>query len=193
MAPFLVLIALSVFGIVRLCICFPKGQGISFLILMFWIVRNLYFLILSCFLVDGRDGDAEPVKVYDAEEVVVESEGETARRRYEGVTTMMTEHNLTVFLDGDEKPGIGTHVDVTIMASEYKVSLKGIVTGIHESRNGTKSTQSIEILDDCGDRYAYLCVLYDRVPTLPQTLGRDLGIFRYLWVNIAHRLARTVN
>ena len=45
-------------------------------------------------------------------------------------------------------------------------------------------------LDECGNHYEYLCILYDRVPTLPQTLSRDLGILRYLWQNIAQRLAR---
>ncbi len=34
-------------------------------------------------------------------------------------------------------------------------------------------------------------ILYDRIPALPQNLNRDLGIIAHLWVNIAHRLART--
>ena len=54
--PFLVLIALSLIGIVRLILHFETGQTVSFLILIFWITRNLYFLVLSVFLADGRDG-----------------------------------------------------------------------------------------------------------------------------------------
>lgn len=50
---------------------------------------------MALFLVDGRDGDEEAVRVADAEPVVLRSEG-TA---YEGITTLLTEHNLTVFLD----------------------------------------------------------------------------------------------
>lgn len=36
-----------------------------------------------------------------------------------------------------------------------------------------------------------LSLLYDRIPTLPQSLQKDFGIFRHLWQNIAHRVART--
>ena len=38
---------------------------------------------------------------------------------------------------------------------------------------------------------SYMQILYDRVPTLPQNLNRDLGIIPHLWVNIARRLAET--
>ena len=188
MLPFLALTGLSVWGIVRLCVHFEMGQLVSFLILMFWIIRNLYFLIVSLFLVDGRDYDGEDVKVYDAEPVVVKSE----LAGYEGVTTRMTEHNLTVFLDGDEKPPVGAHVTVEVSSAAYSVTLSGVVTGRKESRGKLASTETIEILDFGGAEDEYLSILYDRVPTLPQTLSRDLGIFGHLWQNIAQRVARTI-
>ena len=78
-----------------------------------------------------------------------------------------------------------------LLKTTATVVLKGVITGTRESRNRRESTQTIEILDDCGNRYEYLAILYDRIPTLPQTLSRDLGIFRYLWRNVAMRLART--
>lgn len=52
-------------------------------------------------------------------------------------------------------------------------------------------TQTVEILDFGQDRYEYWELLYDRIPTLPQTLYRDFGIISHLWQNIAHRVART--
>ena len=192
MVPFLMLIGFSAAGIVRLILTFEKGQLVSFLILLFWIVRNIYFLILSVFLVDGRDSDGEEVTVNDAEPVVIETEQGEGAFIYEGVTTRMTEHNLTVFLDGDEKPAIGTHVGIGIHSDDYHVHMKGVVTGVKESRGKQANTQTIEILDFCGAKYEYLSILYDRVPTLPQTLSRDLGIIRHLWQNIAQRVARTI-
>ena len=41
------------------------------------------------------------------------------------------------------------------------------------------------------DRYEYWEILYDRVPTLPQSLQKDFGMIPHLWQNIAHRVART--
>ena len=67
MIPFLVLTALSVAGIVRIIVIFNPAQTISILILLFWIIRNLYFLVMAIFLVDGRDSDEETVRVTDAD------------------------------------------------------------------------------------------------------------------------------
>lgn len=46
MLPFLILILLSVFGIVRVLLLFDRMQLVSMLILLFWLLRNLYILIL---------------------------------------------------------------------------------------------------------------------------------------------------
>ena len=188
MLPFLCLIALSVAGIVRVLCRFDVLQIVSVLILLFWIVRNLYYLIMALFLIDGRDHDGEVVRVTDAEPVQVFA-GETV---FEGVTTLVTEHNLTVFLDEGESLTIGTYVDAEVMRGDVPVRVGGVVTSVRESRNGTSRTHTIEILDDYGNHMEYLQLLYDRIPTLPQSLHRDFGALVDLWQNIAHRVARTI-
>ncbi|MDO5133843.1 MAG: cellulase family glycosylhydrolase [Eubacteriales bacterium] len=187
MIPFLVLAGLSVAGIVRIILIFDAMQTFSLVILLYWIIRNLYFLIMALFLVDGRDGSGEVVLVRDAEIVTVESCGVL----YEGVTTLLTEHNLTVFLDEGKSLGLGMPAAVTIYGSEWTVHVKGVITGILEGRSGNYRTHTIEILDFGGAELEYLQLLYDRVPTLPQTLQKDFGLLIHLWQNIAHRVART--
>ena len=71
------------------------------------------------------------------------------------------------------------------------VDVKGVVTGVLEGRSGRVRTHTVEILDFGGAEDAYLQLLYDRVPTLPQSLHRDFGLLPHLWQNIAHRVART--
>jgi len=187
MIPFLILALLSVAGIVRILLIFDASQTFSFLILLFWVIRNLYFLVMALFLVDGRDGDEEAVRVTDAEPVTLLSGGVV----YEGITTLLTEHNLTVFLDEGEPLGIGADCELTIPREGGEIRLKGIVTGIRKTRHGQARTHTVEILDFGGDRYEYLELLYDRIPTLPQSLRRDFGVLSHLWQNIAHRVART--
>lgn len=190
MLPFILLILLSVAGIVRVISIFSSMQAVSLCILLFWIVRNLYYLTLSLFLVDGRDSDTEPVKVIDAVPVTVADKLGTGE--YEGVTTLLTEHNLTVFLDEDDSPlGIGSYVDVTITSEDHSAKVSGVITNVMESRKTRAKTRTIEILDFGTDYYEYLEHLYDRVPSLPQSLNRDFGILTHLWQNIAHRVART--
>ena len=186
--PFICLIVLSVAGIVRVIWTFDAMQTISVLILLFWIVRNLYYLVMALFLIDGRDSDGEPVKVSDTELVRVEY----GEKTYEGVTTLMTEHNLTVFLDETEGLETGSFVKTEITGKNGPVKVSGVVTAVRESRMGNARTHTIEILDDQGNRMEYLQLLYDRIPTLPQSLHGDFGALYDLWQNIAHRVARTI-
>ena len=187
MLPFLVLAALSVAGIVRVLVIFEPRQAVSLLILLFWLIRNLYFLLMAVFLVDGRDSDGEPVKVTDAEPVTVRAGGAS----YEGITTLLTEHSMTVFLDDAPPLGPGVPVEIRILRDGAPVEVRGSITGITESRNGAVRTYTAEIPDFCGNQAEYWQILYDRIPTLPQSYHRDFGVFSHLWQNIAHRVART--
>ncbi len=189
LAPFIIFALLSVAGIVRMIWIFEVSQLISFLILIFWLVRNLYYLIMSMFLVDGRDSDDEVVKVHEGELIRAYAEGDDTA--YDGITTLLTEHSITVYLDeGDFELGDPTRVDVTTRNKDITVS--GVVTEINESRRTAARTYEIEILDFGEDKDEYIAFLYDRIPTLPQTLKRDLGVIPQLWTNIAYRVARTV-
>lgn len=187
MCPYLVLSALSVAAIVRIILMYEVMQTVNLLILLFWIVRNLYYLIMAMFLIDGRDGDKEQIRVKGSELVTLQS-GEVM---YKGVTTQLTEHNLTIFLSEGQELTIGTHVTVSILCIYEDVVLQGIVTGIRESRNKADKTYTIEILDYGEDDSEYLQLLYDRVPSLPQSLEWDFGALSHLWQNIACRVALT--
>ena len=190
MLPFLILALLSVIGIVRVFVIMDRVHVISLLILLFWLVRNLYYLILSIFLVDGRDDDSEPVKVQDFIPVTVEvlygASGSSA-----GITTQLNEHSMSVFLDEGVSPGIGDHVKVRLDYNGHRAEVHGVVTAVQQARHSQSRTQTVEILDFGNDRYEYWEILYDRIPSLPQSLSRDFGIIPHLWQNIAHRVART--
>ena len=97
-------------------------------------------------------------------------------------------------------------MDIVIKKSETKEEIRGktfvhwktwheaypgMIVGIQESKNGTARTHTVEILDFGGQEKEYWQLLYDRVPTLPQSLHRDFGVLFQLWQNIAHRVART--
>ena len=147
---------------------------------------------MTVFLIDGRDSDSETVRVRDAEPAVLTvSHGKDKGKQYEGITAMMTEHKVKLFLDEGESLKAGTPVTVIINSDEYRAELSGAVTDVHLSASGSSRTHTVEILDFNGTEYEYLCLLYDRIPTLPQSLQKDFGVFRHLWQNIAHRVART--
>jgi cellulose synthase (UDP-forming) len=82
-------------------------------------------------------------------------------------------------------------VKLSIDTEKYSAKLDGAVTNIIESKNGGIYSHTIEILDFGDSEMEYLEILYDRVPSLPQSLSRDFGIVSHLWQNIAYRVART--
>ncbi len=192
MAPFLVLIAISVFGIIRLAVLMDRMRFISFAVLLFWLIRNLYFLIMSLFLIDGRDGSEETVEVIDAEPVsLTVAHGREKGKQYSGVTIRLYDHSFTVYLDEGEELRTGMPVDAVIDTGRYHAELSGTVTEVHISRHGHARTHTVEILDFHGNEEEYLQILFDRIPSLPQSLHNDFGIIRHLWQNIACRVART--
>ena len=188
MIPFIIMALLSVAGIVRIIVTYDVMQTISVVILLFWIVRNLYFFIMCLFLVDGRDSDEEPVKVRSAQPVKVVASNGT----YNGVTTKYTEHKLKVFLDDSEALRPGMLCDVTVSHLDTEVTLKCVVVGVLASRKSPARIHSVEIMDYNGREEEYWQILYNRIPTLPQDLKRDFGIIPNMWQNIARRVARTI-
>ena len=195
MAPFLVLLALSAFGIARVIWLMVRNPtAVGLLVLLFWLVRNAYYLLMSVFLVDGRDSDGEPVKVYGAEPVMVTAEHRDGTlSTYEGVATQLNEHSMRVFLDFADDLGLGEPVHVVVGDGTYHAELDGAVIGLVQSRSGKTSVHTFEILDYGTSELEYLQILYDRVPSLPQVLSNDFGILGTLWRNIAYRVARTVH
>lgn len=193
MMPFIILITLSVIGIIRVIAIIDIYSFIGLIILLFWMVRNIYFLIMALFLIDGRESTDEDVCVIDAEPVCIEvRHGQDKGNKYEGVTTRLTEHSIMVYLDDGAKLTSGAPVNIQIIADNHSVNLKGAVTSILESKNGGTYSHTVEILDFGDDELEYWEILYDRVPSLPQSLSRDFGILIHLWQNIAHRVARTI-
>ena len=187
MAPFLILIALSVIGIIRILFMIDGMESMSLLILGFWIIRNLYFLIMSLFLVDGRDGDEEEVVVSDAELAVIKKDDS---KQFEGITTRLTPHGIKVYLDETADFQIGDKVDVCVYHNDLEAELGCVITGILKLKRADSVIYSLEILDYKEGDGNYLQVLFDRVPSLPQTLTRDYGIITHLIRNIAHRVLR---
>ncbi|MCR5672806.1 MAG: cellulase family glycosylhydrolase [Lachnospiraceae bacterium] len=190
MMPFLILIALSIYGIIRSVYLIGALKAMGIVVLLFWLIRNTYFLIMSVFLIDGRDGGSDDVTVIDAEPVTLTMDGDPEGRVFAGITTYMTSHDMKVFMDEREGFKIGDRTCVTVSSEEADVKLQCFTTSITNSRHTDSCVLGLEImnLSEVGDEYNEL--LYDRIPTLPQSLTRDYGIIRHLLRNIAYRILR---
>ena len=113
---------------------------------------------------------------------------ESGDMTFYGVTTNMNEHSMKLYLDESEGLNIGDIVDINIERDSYSADMTGIVIGKMLPRVGGACVCTVEITDPRDDLYVYWQILYDRIPTLPQSLQRDMGIIPHMMVNLGHRL-----
>ncbi len=188
--PFIILIVLSVIGIFRSLFVLYLTGAVGIVVLLFWIIRNMYYMIMALFLIGGRDSDTEPVRVIDAESILLQrnKKAKPVGPVMEGITTYLTEHGMKIFLDDPVDLEIGDHVSIDIENETAKATVKGVLTGKHIPRSSASCIYSVELTDMEKYPYEYWQILYDRIPTLPQSLKRDMGIIRHILVNIAHRI-----
>ncbi|MCR5301803.1 MAG: cellulase family glycosylhydrolase [Lachnospiraceae bacterium] len=188
MVPFIVLLVLCVFGIIRSIYVLSVIKAAGVLVLLFWLFRNTYFLIMSLFLIDGRDGNTDDVSVVDAESVSIKVDGEDEERF--GVTTHMTIHSLKIFMDESEGFRIGEKANVSFMTADGELSMECIITSITYSRFRDSCVLGVELIGSSVVLEEYMQILYDRIPSLPQSLTRDYGIVTHMLRNIAYRILR---
>ena len=184
--PFVILLALTVAGIIRMSYMLIALKYIGILAVLFWLLRNTYYLTMCIFLGMGRDSDGENVKVRAAEMITIQKED---GRQIDGITTKLLEHGVDIYTDELDALYLGEPIGLNISNSKYDLDVKGTVVSIHNSCNpDIPSVYTIEILDFNGQRDEYIQMLYDRKPTLPSRLRLGGGNIDNLWNNIGHRI-----
>ncbi len=185
-APFAVMLALTVAGIVHMSYMIIALGYIEILAVLFWLLRNAYYLTMCMFLGMGRDSDGEPVKVLAAERAMVKKQD---GHEIKGITTKLTEHGVDIFTDELNILNLGEPISLTLSKKMYTLQVTGTVVAIRYTRSPRiPSVYTVEILDFGGQKDEYIQMLYDRTTTLPQRLQLSNGLVDNLWNNIGHRI-----
>ena len=186
LVPFIILLALTIAGLVRMTYMLTVLKYAGVLAVMFWLLRNAYYLAMCLFLGLGRDTDGENVKVLAAESVTVTKPDGS---QFDGITTKLLEHGVDIFTDEINALSLGEPIGIEIDYKGNPINVKGTVVSLRHSRSPKiPSVYTVEILDFAGNRDEYIQMLYDRTPTLPQRIKRGEGHIDNLWNNIAHRI-----
>ena len=192
MLPFIILFVLSIIGIIRVITIFDLANAFGMVVILFWVLRNLYSIVLVMFLINGRDDDS------DTDSVIVKAGEMISLKRdddsFEGISTRLTEHSVKLLIDDSEAVRVGDRVEMTISTDDYSVSVGGVVIQVTELRRSAHSVLSVEILDFGTEenKLEYFELLYDRIPTLPQSLQKDMGSGRLFWRNVIYRIMKRV-
>lgn len=181
MVPFLMLIFLSVIGIgncVR--ILFDSGS-FSPIVVLFWLINNLFMLIMALFFVDGRTlyRGSERVRVSLPGTLRVSGKG------YDCLTKDLSEGGAAVYLK--EPIYLGKeNLFLELETSRYRAKLP--VEPVYVTRTGEIWQYAFRITDLGEQEENWLGILYDRVPTLPMELLPNSGFYEDLSLNIHRRV-----
>lgn len=181
MVPFLILIFLSVIGIANCVrILFDSGS-FSPVVVLFWLINNLFMLVMALFFVDGR------VLYRDSERVKVSLPGHllVSGKPYECLTKDLSETGAAVYLK--EPIYLGNEdVFLELETPKYRVSMP--VVPVYVTQAGETWLYAFQIPDLTGQEEDWLGLLYDRVPTLPMEIRKNSGFYEDMSLNIDRRV-----
>lgn len=190
MIPILILILLSVVGIVRCILVMFDSGSFGPIVVLFWLVYNLYSMIMCLFFVDGRDIYRKAERVYATVEGTLETDG----KMYSCVTKDMSETGVALYLDNpillDPENKVKTLL--TLDTGRWVSKMWVIVKHTKEipERKEKKWLYALEIESFYSeeDYDSYLAVLYDRIPTNPSEIKKTKGVYDDLKTNIELRV-----
>lgn len=179
--PFLLLVILSVIGIINCLRIMLMSGSMGPIVVLFWLIANLFTLVMSMFFVLGRNLLRKNERAFVSEECQID----TGKDIYEAITSDISENGIAVWMDlpisilEDEKIGI------RIWNDRYESKVWGRI--VHVDKRERMWKYAFVIMDK-GDTYEqYLQILYDRIPTLPQNLDSSSGGFDDLRINLWRR------
>ena len=182
MIPFLILIVLSIIGLINCVTLMFDSSSFGPIVVVFWLVYNLYLLIMSLFFVDGRIPYRKTERVAVALPCTLKNEIYTLT----GTTRDISENGVSVLLDKPHYFPEGEWLEVDMASEKYSAKLLAEV--VYVSKMGDNWSYSMKILDYKNTYNEYLQLMYDRVPVLPKEIKKDSGSFEDLKLNTKKRI-----
>ena len=180
--PFLILIILSIIGIVRCILIMFDSGSFGPIVVLFWLVYNLFLLVMALFFVDGR----VPYRKAERVNVQMQCVLDDGKRKIECMTRDISETGISVLLDKPYYLPEDDEVTIDLWNGRYKAKLAAKVVFVN--RRGKKWNYSMKIMDYVDTYDEYLQMIYDRIPVLPQEIKKNSGSFDDLRLNTKKRV-----
>lgn len=189
MMPMLILLTLSIIGIARSIWIILSTNSIGLGVIVFWMIYNLYIMLMSLFFVAGRGiyRSAERVTVSLPAKLIVRG------KEYDCRTVNISENGCAVMMDD---PHLINTEDAYIIIDDRKYHTRAKLHPIRVSQrrsrvNGKPVSRweyAFSFTDIPEERgFENLCgILYDRVPTHAETIKSN-NLYKELNRNFAQR------
>lgn len=182
--PFALLVALSAVGIFNCVRMIFQSNNMGPVVVLFWLCINLFTLCMAMFFVMGR------TYLRQSERALVEipCRVTSLTGTYDCRTTDLSESGVALRLDSPVFLSDQEDLTLELEGDDYHARLKARVVHVDNRKDHWK--YAFRITDYCDTYDAYLQLVYDRVPTLPQSLDASSGGFDDLRINISRRAAK---
>ena len=190
--PFAFLVLLSIIGIYNCVKQIFESNDLGPAVVLFWLIMNLYTLVMSMFFVMGRDY----IRKFDRVETVIDAVLHTSFTTYNCHTSDISDEGLSITYHRPINIDDSLPVTIDLAYEDYKCSLKCHLlhadSVIDEDEGRKLYKYSFEVEDYLNTYEEYMQIIYDRVPSLPQHLDERTGSFDDLKLNVIKRTARPV-
>lgn len=182
--PHIVMAVLSIIGIVN-CIRWTFDTGrIDYIVILFWLISNLFNIVMSIFFVMGRSAMRKYERMEVKQHCVVESKYETV----EGVSIDASEGGISILFDEPVDIDENEKVRITIKDEQCDACVEGEVVLVTNNHNKWKYAFAVTDMLESKDDYTY--IIYDKFSGMPENLDESSSSFDDLRINISKRLKK---
>ncbi|WP_035796462.1 glycosyltransferase [Clostridium akagii] len=180
--PHIILGILSLIGIVNCFkLTFNKGS-LTYLILLFWLVANLYNVLMAIFFMIGR----KPHRSSERSLVDAKCSISYDDKKLEGVVYDLSEGGVAIILDKSENIPAEKLVDIKISTEMYSCGFEAEIIYLEQLKGKSKYAFQLMRIEE-NDYRQLLCIIYDRISGLPKVIDKNSSIFDDLRENILTR------
>ncbi len=179
----LIFLALSVVGLAR-CVYGTFVQATpAYMIIMFWLLVNFYYLLMSVFFIYGRRQHRE-FERFKAEIDCLITYGDRIIRTK---TSDISENGVSIVLNFPEYIPPNEDVVIKLVTDRYETSWTGKVANIINAKDKWKyGFEMTEITEE--NKREMLQIVYDRDPSLPKEIEEGLSTVDDITINIWRRM-----
>lgn len=190
--PYFIYVALSLIGIYHMVVYTFVYESASYIVVLVWLLANLFNLIMSLFFILGRIQFRKSDRFYANVNMTL-TQGTFC---VNCETSDISEGGFSFILSTPEYITPDKPFDVVFKMpvgnTSYECSLKGHIAQVAEVKENWRFACSLDLLKE-EDIDTWNAIVHNRVPISPETIDSTIGFYEDLEINIKRRVKRVSN
>lgn len=182
---------LSILSAISIAIAFStllKENALFYLIIIFWLITNLYSLLMSFLFMLGRKTYRQSERFYAQLEAIISF----STHSYQGETFDISEGGFSIVLDFPQVIPENEVIKVVMKDAHNHATVQAQLVQCIQMREKWKYGFTLTHLSD-ENRANYVKLIYDRLPSLPKCIDKSSSSFEDLSKNLMLRLSKGFN